>query len=143
MSFYSLTKPYRFRPSFLLAENLRIFHLSLDYRHFYRYNAPHFLTEFPFWLEGCKPLSKVTVELPICRGFLRTEERNMIVFGMMERLYKKVRVEGRYVRTTEYGMAESEEWEWEAPAGTYMDWSKGLGKKWNPPVFGRPVGLCY
>jgi hypothetical protein len=135
MSFYELTKPSRFRSSFLLAENLRVFHLSLNYLHFYRYNAAHFLTEFPFWMEGCKALSKVTVELPICRGFLRTEERSRIIFGMMKRLYKKVGVEGRYVRTTEYGMAESEEWRWEAPAGTYMDWDKALGKKWNPTRF--------
>jgi hypothetical protein len=135
MSFYALTKPYRVRHSFLLAENLRTFHLSLDYRHFHRFNAAHFLTEFPFWLEGCKALSKVIVQLPIYRGVLRTEERNQIVFGMMDLLYEKVGVEGRYVKTTEYGMAVAEQWEWEAPAGTYMDWSKGLGKKWNPTGF--------
>ncbi len=65
----------------------------------------------------------------------------MIIVGMMERIYKKVGVEGRYVRTVEYGLAEWEEWEWEAPAGTYMDWDQGLGKKWKLTRFRQACQL--
>ncbi|PMD40236.1 hypothetical protein L207DRAFT_528610 [Hyaloscypha variabilis F] len=93
-------KLHCFTSSFLPVENLREFHLSIDGR----YGASdgdilHFITQFPFWIEGCKALSKLTVELHIPAQYIDVRRCDTIVRTTMKRLVKKVGVRGHYVCT--------------------------------------------
>jgi hypothetical protein len=97
----------------------------------------HFITEFPFWIEGCKALSKLTVELPIQAQYIDVHRRDTIVRTMMKRLVKKVGVRGNYVCTRPLPCDGNwiEVWEWVAPPGTFMNWAQDLGRVWKNPRF--------
>ncbi|CZR62977.1 uncharacterized protein PAC_12874 [Phialocephala subalpina] len=89
-----------------------------------------FITEFPFYLKGCKALSKLSVTLPVYKA--EAARRANLLTNLLIRICKKtVVMRGRapgpsdnhsYVSATEW-------WEWKAYPDELMDWTQELG--WN------------
>jgi hypothetical protein len=93
-----------------------------------------FVTEFPFWLEGFKGLSKLTVEIPVVRWIIETNRHSGVVHSMMNRIRKKVGIQGQFVEMVgEKWFEDAEVWVWEATNGRLMDWSQDLGRVWADP----------
>jgi hypothetical protein len=122
---------------FQLATNLRVVSL-----YFHTVHNPHgfldskarrtyFITEFPFWLEGCKALFKLTGDIPVYRKHIDAAKRSERLGSLVRRITEKVGVEGRLARSWGFkGHVEMERWVWEAPEGRFMDWAQDIGKIW-------------
>jgi hypothetical protein len=88
-----------------------------------------FITQFPYWLEGCQNLSELLVEIPF--GSVSLFDRKRQLQGLMTRICNKVGVQGQLVRSFRGGGdVRAELWKWEAAAGTFMDWAQDLGMRW-------------
>ncbi|KUJ09373.1 uncharacterized protein LY89DRAFT_788250 [Mollisia scopiformis] len=138
-----LQKPVAFTQQFLRLENLREVRLNVgdemsDSAGFPTSNRA-FITEWPFWLEGCKKLSIVEVTVTIkdrsqdelAQLAWRQTERVMV--SLVKQISKKLGIEGKKVdmdvRNRLHYISESEGsvWRWEAEEGQFMDWSCELG----------------
>lgn len=137
---HEFQKPEWFTGQFLRAMNIRRVRLYLDYD-----NNPvahrdicRWLTQFPFWLEGFKRLSKLIVDVPI--SFEVDGPRlQRIRDALMARVLRKVGVQGKCVRISPRRRESVEIWSWEAADGQLMDWSQSLGTIWKHP----PLSLYW
>lgn len=113
----------------------------------YRSDKEDFITEFPLWLQGCKQLSHVKVEIPI--SGLDNPKRSILIQGVVRRALKRTGVLGKRVEEDYYGLnnpqwgnhpRDCEIWEWKAAEGKFMDWSQEIGWKCfkRPSVFVPP-----
>lgn len=95
-----------------------------------------FLTEFPFWLSGCKALSKVVVEIQyVGPQRMKRGAHRRIVQNMIQRIYERTGVKA------EYDWWEDQRWIWKAAPGKYMDWSQDLGLEWQAQPFTSLIGF--
>jgi hypothetical protein len=107
------------------------------------HDRTHFLTEFPFCIEDCKALSKLTVHIRKEIWELDDQLCNKVVQGMISHLNQKTGVRAHLDYDTSrqrgydnrglYYTDEAECWTWEAYPGQIMDWSKKLGRIWKFP----------
>jgi hypothetical protein len=124
---YTITRPVRFTSQFLKT-NIREVQLRLDKAdHVWNVDMWHYITEFPFWLEGFRGLSKLTVELGTTRS---RWFRSCWFFGNMEsvlrRARKKIGVQGKsFVRS---GWEKTHLLVFESKNGCLVDWSQAIGK---------------
>jgi hypothetical protein len=132
---YGFQRPEWFTSQFLLAENIRKVHLSLNL-HCSMSDASiaHFIPEFPFWLQGFKLLSEVTVQIPVLHRRIDGSRHQRIVNAAMDRILRKVGVQGQRLATKYSGLGTSVEiWVWKACPGQTMNWSQNLGTIWKRP----------
>jgi hypothetical protein len=95
-----------------------------------------FITEFPYWLEGCKALSKLTVHIPIVN--LDESDRCRAFDGLMRRIRNKIGVRSQFIGVVGQRWHETAEvWLWEAAPGTYMNWAQNLAMEWKDPSYRR------
>jgi len=98
-----------------------------------------FITEFPFWLEGCTALTRLTVEIPVASWIFHSNNggdlrRTAIVKGMMRRFNEKIGVQGEYVETVDGTWSETADiWKWEAGHRQTMNWAQDFGRLWRQP----------
>jgi hypothetical protein len=89
-----------------------------------------FRTEFPFWVQSCKALSKLSMKFLSTDGFgddMRTEPFERVV----KRITERIGVEGHF---------EAGAWVWKAPNGHLMDWSQpDIGRVCPRPAKGAVV----
>jgi len=90
------------------------------------------MTQFPFWLEGFKRLSKVIVQVPVPWD-LDGVRHKRVMDALMARVLKKVGVQGKCVRVSQRRREPLEFWSWEVVDGQFMDWSENLGTIWKRP----------
>lgn len=139
-----INTPLHLKQALSRAINLR--EVDLKVASFDDHDKLHFLTEFPFCLEGLQFLSKVTVHLSehIWKlGYLGDLEYNKMVDGMMNHLSQRLGVRGIKMHTISkskgldptrvYFFDDTTKWTWEAYPGQLMDWSKKLGRVWKFP----------
>jgi hypothetical protein len=92
-----------------------------------------FITEFPYWLEGCKALSKLTVEIPIVN--VDESDRRRALDGLMTRIRKKTWVKSQFIEVMGQDWHEmADVWIWEAAPGNYMNLTQNLAMEWNDQV---------
>ncbi|KAE8454585.1 hypothetical protein EG329_000208 [Mollisiaceae sp. DMI_Dod_QoI] len=125
-------KPTFFTKHFLDMTNLHSIELFFDLRNeVHVSDQEDFITQFPFWLQGCKRLSEVRVEIPTY-GLNNPWRRNLIE-GIVKRIFRKTSVLGQLVEMVRYGFnyesGEAELWSWKSAPGRYMDWTQELGWK--------------
>lgn len=145
-----INSPVSLKQTLSCAVNLREIELKLS--SFDDHDKLHFLTEFPFCLEGAKDLSKVTVNLSkhiweLC--YIKYKQYDKIVDGMMTHLSQQLGVRSQKTYTIPrdwdydparmYSADEIDKWIWEAYPGQLMNWSKKLGRVWKFPQE-RPQG---
>lgn len=125
-------KPTFFTDCFLDMTALRSVSLFFDFNNkVWVSDLEDFITQFPFWLQGCKKLSEVQVEIPT--SGLNNPWRNNLMQGILKRAFRKTGVRGEFVKMVasgpEYGstLCEAELWVWKAAEGQYMDWSQEIG----------------
>jgi hypothetical protein len=137
------TLPLSLRRGLSLATNLREVDLNLVISD--EHDRMHFLTEFPFCLEGCEVLSKLTVHIQKDISELGDQLCNKVVQGMITHLNQRIGVRAYldYEASKQRGhdnrvlyyTDEAECWTWEAYPEQVMDWSNGkkLGRIWKFP----------
>lgn len=92
-----------------------------------------FITQFPFFLQGCNKLSQVKVEIPTYG--LNNPWRARLMAGINRRILKKTGVQGQWMGFIYEGFSssspyeEAEMWTWTAAPGETMDWTQELGWK--------------
>jgi hypothetical protein len=133
-NYRSIEKPRFFTNYFLDMTALRSIFLFFDFDNpVYASDMEDFITQFPFWLQGCKQLSEVKVEIPTYG--LNNPWRNNLMQGVLRRAFKQTGVMGRFLQMVssrpEYGSSftEAELWTWKATDGQLMDWSREIGWK--------------
>lgn len=131
-----MERPTFFTNHFLDMISLRSVYLFFDFNNqVWASDMEDFITQFPFWLQGCKQLSEVKVETPIYG--LNNPWRNNLMQGILRRAFKYTGVRGEFVEMVssgpDYGSpyCEAEMWTWKAAEGRYMDWSQEIGWKCN------------
>ena len=128
-------KPSWYTEQFLRASSLREVHLflNLDDNSVVQFDMEQFITEFPYWLEGCKALSKLTVEIPIVN--VDESDRRRALDGLMTRIRKKTGVKSQFIKVVGQKWHEmAEVWIWEAAPGIYMNWAQNLAMEWKDQV---------
>jgi hypothetical protein len=132
---YGFQRPECFISQFLRAENIRKVHLSLNLDcTMPDTSIAHFIPEFPFWLQGFKLLSEVSVQIPVLHRRIDGSRHQRIVNAIMGRILRKVGVQGQHLATKYHGVGTSVEiWVWKACPGKTMDWSQNLGTIWKRP----------
>jgi hypothetical protein len=89
----------------------------------------HFINDFPFWREGFRGVSKLTVELGLSTP--RWLLVNSRFYGNMEsvlrRARKKVGVQGKFVDKSQ-ALGKAHLLVFESKNGCLMDWSQVIGK---------------
>lgn len=140
-----INSPHWMKQALSHAVNLR--EVELKIASFDDHDNLHFLTEFPFSLEGLKTLSKVTVQLPEKLWEMPSDlgfpQYDRIVGGMMNHLGQRLGVRGQKIHRFSQNPSDdpsriyitdnTAKWTWEAYPGRLMDWSQGLGRIWKPP----------
>jgi hypothetical protein len=86
-------KPEMFTRDFLRATNLREVYLCVRCNDHRLWCLVYFVLEWPFWVQGCKTLSKLTVEIPVRREI----KHNKMISGTLRRIYKKLGIQGQPV----------------------------------------------
>ncbi|KAG4434480.1 hypothetical protein IFR05_010023 [Cadophora sp. M221] len=131
----SFRKPTFFTDQFLSLTNLREVYLSLDLdNNVCQSQMTKFMTQWLFWLQGCKALKKLTVEIPVASWMIDAPSRARNIDGLVRRIFQKTGVQGRYVEQVgERFHEEADVWIWEAPDGKLMDWSQELCREWKRP----------
>lgn len=128
-------KPTIFTQEFKLLPDLREVHLNL----YHQLVGPTehtcaFVTEWPFWLQGCPQLSTVVVAIPKrVPTWHRSHHGNLLIRKLLKAVVKRVSnklgVQGVDVSekcSGNFGLY-CEIWQWEAEEGTFMDWTQELG----------------
>jgi hypothetical protein len=131
--------PRRLKQNLSLAVNIGS--VYLDFRHFDEHDLMHWLTEFPFCLEGFKSLTRLTINVPESVWELDHHQYSRIVEGMMTHVSQRVGVRGEVAHKARQKWAgpsriyqdENVKWIWEAFPGQLMDWSQQLGRVWKFP----------
>ena len=96
-------KPTKINDFFLKMPNLRSVHLFFDSTNdVYASDMEDFITQFPFWLQGCKRLSEVQVEIPTYG--LNSPWRRRLIQGVFERIFKKTGVQGEFIKLVYDGL---------------------------------------
>lgn len=137
-------KPIWFTDKVRKMVNLREVNLTfnLDDEEFPVNNADRcrWLTEWPFWIEGCVSLSSLSVEVVLDVRLEIRRQRDKIVLGMMRRYHKKIGVMGQMSRVKSYYNYSSfdqrhdkvEIWQWKTDhEQQLMDWSRNMGVVWQ------------
>jgi len=122
------TKPVWFTSQFKDACNIRYVTLYVRTSDAKELDITRFVTEWPFWLEGFKALSRVVVEIHETRSQAHRAGR---VRGTMLRIQKKLGVTG-ILDTQSMSRWGAEDWVFEATGNELMDWSQELGQVWRP-----------
>ena len=127
----SIGKRNCFTSSFLLMDNLRSVHLSI-YRCGRYEDHPserlHFLTSFRSGSRVAKPFPSSSSNFDLQTSHIDVRRRDTIMNSTIKRLFKKIGVRGRCMETKAYLNEAIEVWRWEAPVGTYMNWTQDLGR---------------
>jgi hypothetical protein len=84
-------------PPFLEATKIREVYLGLDLDDLMDKSIVwHIIVEFPFWLQGFKDLSKLTVQIPALEWMIDTGMYKRNVGTILRRIRRKVRVQGEF-----------------------------------------------
>jgi hypothetical protein len=97
-----------------------------------------FIMETPYWLEGCKGLSKLTLHIPVTPWAIDWQIHAKLVHGIFKRLMEKIGVLGKLV---EKGDNISDVWVWEALPGRLMNFAQDLKRQWRYPRKGLSLTL--
>ncbi|TVY91286.1 hypothetical protein LAWI1_G005151 [Lachnellula willkommii] len=144
---YEFSTPTWFTAPFLHATNLRMLTLCVDPgpRAKARSDAMGFITEFPFWLQGCQALNRVSVETPTNFELMTRSARNKSLEKMVKRIDEKLGVKGYVAYEVGYNLEDdevAEMWVWKvAKGGKPMDWTQDLGRAWSRRS-GKEKPLC-